>query len=51
MAGLIALAIFVVFDTAVGLRLLRAAARGGGAAAWTCGFGFTLIGLLATPST
>lgn len=49
MAGLIALAVFVVFNTAVGLRLLHTAARGGGAAAWTCGFGFTLIGLLGHP--
>lgn len=49
MAGLMALAVFVFFNTAVGLRLLRTAARGGGAAAWTCGFGFTLIGLLGHP--
>ncbi len=49
MAGLLALAVFVVFNTAVGLRLLHTAARGGGAAAWTCGFGFTFIGLLGHP--
>lgn len=49
MAAILSLAVFVVFNTAVGLRLLRTAARGGGAAAWTCGFGFALIGLLGHP--
>jgi len=49
MVSLIAMVVFVVTCSAVGLRLLWLATRGGGSPAWSCGLGFTLIALLGYP--
>lgn len=49
MVSLIAMMIFVVTCSAVGLRLLWLATRGGGSPAWSCGLGFTLIALIGHP--
>jgi len=47
--SLIALVVFVLTCSAVGLRLLLLAAHGGGGPAWSCGLGFTFIALLGYP--
>lgn len=51
MISLIAMVIFVVTCSAVGLRLLWLANHGGGSPAWSCGLGFTLIALIGHPMT
>lgn len=49
MISLIAMVLFVVTCSAVGLRLLWLAVHGGGSPAWSCGLGFTLIALIGYP--
>ena len=50
MIGLLALAMFVLVGSAVGIRLVHTAAlRGGGSPAWACGLGFLFICLVGYP--
>ncbi|MEN8161949.1 MAG: hypothetical protein ABFS41_17910 [Myxococcota bacterium] len=45
----LAMLVFVVSCSAVGIRLLRLANRDGGTAAWLCGHGFCLIAIVGFP--
>jgi hypothetical protein len=49
MLVLVAMAVFVLTCSAVGLRLLWVAFRSGASAAWSCGLGFTFIALIGYP--